>query len=128
MLRALIVDDHHLIRCGLKQVLERAFPSAVIGEAENGVDAMRRVVEKNWDIVVMDINMPGRSGLMVLEDIRIVRPKLPVLILSACSEDEFAIRVLKAGAAGFVPKETTHTELVKAIQKVMTGGKYITES
>ncbi len=127
-LRILIVDDHLLIRCGLKQILEREFPNVVIGEAQNGAEAIQQVAEKGWDVVIMDINMPGRSGLLVLQDIKHMQPKLPVLILSAYSEDEFALRVLKAGAVGFVPKESTHLELVKAVRKVLTGGKYITDS
>ncbi|MDB6026465.1 MAG: Response regulator, LuxR family [Verrucomicrobiales bacterium] len=127
-LRILIVDDHLLIRCGLKQILEREFPSVTVGEAQNGSEAIQQVAEKSWDVVVMDINMPGRSGLVVLQDLKHLHPKLPVLILSAYSEDEFALRVLKAGAAGFVAKESTHLELVKAIRKVLSGGKYITDS
>lgn len=127
-LRILIVDDHLLIRCGLKQILERELTNVTVGEAQNGAEAIQQVAEKSWDVVVMDINMPGRSGLLVLQDIKHMQPKLPVLILSAYSEEEFAVRVLKAGAAGFVPKESTHLELVKAIRKVLSGGKYITDS
>jgi DNA-binding NarL/FixJ family response regulator len=127
-LRILIVDDHLLIRCGLKQILEREFPNVVIGEAQNGPEAIQQVAEKQWDVVIMDINMPGPSGLVVLQDVKHLHPKLPVLILTAYSEDEFALRVLKAGAAGFVPKESTHLELVKAVRKVLGGGKYITDS
>jgi two-component system invasion response regulator UvrY len=127
-LRILIVDDHLLIRCGLKQILEREFPNVVVGEGQNGPEAIQQVAEKAWDVVVMDINMPGRSGLLVLQDLKHLNPKLPVLILSAYSEDEFALRVLKAGAAGFVAKESSHLELVKAIRKVLSGGKYITDS
>ncbi len=127
MVRLLIVDDHLLIRCGLKQILEAEFGKDIsIGEAENGQQAVEKVGQSNWDVVVMDINLPGRSGLVVLEDIKAMRPKLPVLMLSAYSEEEFVVRVLKAGAAGFIPKESTHLELVKAIRTVLAGGKHVT--
>jgi DNA-binding NarL/FixJ family response regulator len=128
MLRVLITDDHPLIRRGLKQVLQEGLGSVVVGEAQNAGEALEQIVKRSWDVAVMDITMPGRSGLDILRDIRNANPKLPVLILSMHSEDQFARRVLKAGAAGFIPKETAPEELIKAIRKVLSGGKYITPS
>ncbi len=129
MLRILIVDDHVLIRCGLKQILQADFgQSIVIGEAQNAPEAIEQITKNKWDVVIMDIGLPGRSGLLLLEDVRSMQPNLPVLILSACSEEEFAVRVLKAGAAGFIPKESTHVELVAAIKTVLAGGKHVTNA
>jgi two-component system invasion response regulator UvrY len=129
MLKALIVDDHVLIRCGLKQILQSEFGKNLLtGEAQNAREALEQVTKQNWDVVILDLNLPGRSGLLVLEDIKALRPKLPVLVLTACSEEEFAVRTLKAGASGFIPKESTHLELVQAIKTVMAGGKHVTNS
>ena len=126
MPKILITDDHALIRIGLKQVLLAGFGNCVIGEAEDAAQTLDQIHHGNWDVALLDITLPGRSGLDVLRDIKMIRPTLPVLILSACSEDQFAVRVLKIGAAGFVRKECAAGELVNAIKKVMTGGKYIT--
>ena len=103
-MRILITDDHALIRMGLKQLLQAGFGRAVIGEASNASEALQQISENEWDVVILDITMPGRSGVDILRDIKMLRPKLPVLILTASSEDQFAIRVLKVGAAGFVRK------------------------
>lgn len=128
MHRILITDDHALVRMGLKQLLQLSFGKCVIGEAQNGREAMEQVATKPWDVVVLDITMPGRSGVDVLRDIKTLKPELPVLILSACSEEQFAFRVLKAGASGFLRKESAPEELIAAIKQVMTGRKYITAS
>src|SRR5437773_9871320 len=132
MPRILITDDHALIRRGLKQILlegsERVgFGRLVVEEAENAEEALQKIKE-NWDVIVMDITMPGRSGLDVLKDIKLARPQLPVLILSMHSEDQFAVRMLKAGAAGYITKESAPQELVNAIKKVLSGGKYVSPS
>jgi DNA-binding NarL/FixJ family response regulator len=127
-MRILITDDHALIRMGLKQLLQVGISRAVIGEASNAAEALQQISEQPWDVVILDITMPGRSGVDILRDIKMLRPKLPVLILTASSEDQFAIRVLKVGAAGFVRKEMAPTELITAIKKVLTGGKYISQS
>jgi DNA-binding NarL/FixJ family response regulator len=127
-MRILITDDHALIRMGLKQLLQAGIGRAVIGEASNASEALQQISDKEWDIVILDITMPGRSGVDILRDIKMLRPKLPVLVLTACSEDQFAMRVLKVGAAGFVRKEMAPTELITAIKKVMSGGKYISQS
>src|SRR5437868_15529687 len=126
MIRVLITDDHALIRRGLKQVLEEGLPSVAVGEARNAREALDQIMKQKWDVVVMDITMPGRSGLDILRDIKLAQPNLPVLILSMHPEDQFAVRVLKSGAAGFIPKESAPEELIKAIRKVLAGGRYVT--
>jgi two-component system, NarL family, invasion response regulator UvrY len=129
MLRILIVDDHLLIRCGLKQILSTEFGNELeVGEAQNSREAIEQLAAKKWNVVVVDINLPGRSGLVLLHDIKAMYPKLPVLVLTACSEQEFAVRVLRAGASGFIAKESTHLELVQAIKKVVAGGKHVSSS
>ena len=128
MIRILITDDHALIRLGLKQLLIAGFGKTTIGEATNAREALDQISQKDWDAVLLDITMPGRSGLDVLRDIKMMKPKLPILILSACSEDQFALRVLKLGAAGYIKKESAPEELVAALKKVIAGKKYITAS
>jgi DNA-binding NarL/FixJ family response regulator len=124
-MRVLIADDHAIVRRGLKLILSEEFSRVVFGEARNGQEVLDQVWKEDWDIVVLDITMPGRSGLEVLKELKQLRPKLPVLILSMHSEDQFGMRVLKAGAAGYMTKENVPEELVKAIKKVIAGGKYI---
>jgi len=128
MLKVLIADDHAMIREGLKQVLRKAFSDAVIGEVQNAEEALELIRKKEWDLAVLDITMPGRSGLDILQDIKLARPKLPVLIMSMHGEDQFALRVLKAGAAGFISKHSAPEELVKAIRKILSGGRYVSAS
>jgi DNA-binding NarL/FixJ family response regulator len=128
MLKILLTDDHALIRRGLKHVVLEAFGNADIGEAQNAQDALDQIRKKDWDVVLMDITMPGRSGIDILRDIKLARPALPVLILSMHGEEQFGRRVLKAGAAGFIAKQSAPDELVKAIRKVLAGGKYVSDS
>lgn len=133
MTRILITDDHALIRRGLRQILVEGsdkvgFGRLVVEEAANAEEALQKIWKDHWDAVVMDISMPGRSGLDVLRDIKLARPQLPVLILSMHSEEQFAVRVLKAGAAGYITKASAPQELVQAIKKVMSGGKYVSPS
>ena len=128
MHRFLIADDHSVIRKGLKHFLLEAFPSAIIEEVGNAEDLLKRVSMEQWDIVISDISMPGRSGLEILQQVRLDHPKLPFLILSVHSEDQYAIRVLKAGASGFLNKEFVPGELIKAINLLLLGKKYITPS
>lgn len=109
----------------MKQVLLKSFASAHIGEAQNAEEALKRIRGENWDLAVMDITMPGRSGLDILKDVQLARPALPVLIMSMHGEDQFAVRVLKAGAAGFISKHSAPEELVGAIRKILAGGKYV---
>jgi two-component system, NarL family, invasion response regulator UvrY len=128
MRRFLIADDHDVVRRGLKQILLDAFPSAIIAEVANAEDLLKKVALEEWDVVISDISMPGRSGLEILQQIRLEHPKLPVLILSVYSEDNYAIRVLKAGASGYLNKESLADELVRAINHLLLGKKYITPS
>jgi DNA-binding NarL/FixJ family response regulator len=128
MNRILIADDHHVVRRGLKQILLEGFPGAIIEDVADAESLIKSAITKKWDIVITDLSMPGRSGLEALHQIRQSCPGLPVLILSVHSEDTYAIRVLKAGASGYINKETAPEELVKAVQQVLLGKKYITAS
>ncbi|MFQ5841653.1 MAG: response regulator [Thermodesulfobacteriota bacterium] len=125
MIKVLIADDHAVVRRGLKQILAETRDLVVAGEAVNGNQVLDRVRTDDLDVVVLDITMPGRSGLDILKVLRHERYKLPVLVLSIHSEDEYAVRVLKAGASGYMTKESAPDELVKAIRKVVAGGKYV---
>lgn len=113
------------MRQGLRLILADHFKKAIFGEARNAQEALNRVWKEKWDVVLLDVTMPGRSGLEVLREIRRSRPKLPVLVFSMHPEDQFAVRILKAGAAGYLTKESPAEELVGAIQKVVAGGRYI---
>ncbi len=124
----MLTDDHAVVRQGLKLILADRFKTARFGEANNATEALNRVWNEKWDVVVLDITMPGRSGLEVLKEIKRSRPKLPVLVLSMHPEDQFAVRMLKAGAAGYLTKESAGEELVGAIKKVVAGGRYISPS
>jgi two-component system invasion response regulator UvrY len=124
-MRILIADDHAVVRLGLKKILTEAFKKAVVGEATNSQEALERVWKEPWDIVILDLTMPGRSGLEVLKEIKRERPKLPVLILSMHPEDQFAVRLLKAGASGYMTKESAADELVGAVKKAVAGGRYV---
>ena len=125
MIRVLIADDHAVVRQGLKQILGNTPEMLVAGEATNGQEVLDKVRAETWDVVVLDISMPDRSGLDILKQLRSERPKLPVLVLSMYSEDQFAVRVLKAGACGYLTKDSAPDELVKAIRKVVSGGTYV---
>jgi len=127
-LKILLTDDHVVVRQGLKLILADHFKRAHFGEARNAQEAIESVSRNGWDVVVLDINMPGRSGLEVLREIKRIKPKLPILILSMNPEDQFAVRMLKAGAAGYLTKESAGGELVGAIEKVVNGGRYISPS
>ncbi len=128
MLRILIVDDHPIVRQGLKQILSEESDVKVMGEAQNSHEVLNLVQKQNWDVVILDITMPGRGGLDVLKELKQQRPKLPVLILSMHPEDQYAMRALKAGAAGYLTKESCTEELVKAIRKILNNGKYVSPS
>ncbi|MCC6191764.1 MAG: response regulator transcription factor [Anaerolineales bacterium] len=125
MLRVLIADDHAVVRQGLRQILAEIPELSAVGEAQNGEEALDQVRAEPWDVLVLDMSMPGRGGLDVLKDVRRERPQTRVLVLSMHPEDQFAVRLLKAGAAGYLTKESAPEELVAAVRKVMTGGKYI---
>jgi two-component system, NarL family, invasion response regulator UvrY len=126
MIQILIADDHAIVRRGLKLLLLEEYPSAEIGEVGDSESLVKSVIQKQWDVVICDISMPGRSGLDALSQIKQIAPKLPVLIMSMYPEDQYALRVLKAGAAGYLGKETIHDDIVKAIQTVRLGKKFIT--
>lgn len=125
MIQVLVADDHPLLRSGLKHVLQLEPDFGPPGEAENSEQVLDRLEERSWDVVVLDIAMPGRSGLETLSEIRKRRPGLPVLILSMHSEEQFAIRAIKAGASGYLTKSNAATELVRAIRRVLAGKKYV---
>ncbi len=125
MIHALIADDHAVVRRGLKELLTDCGRIAVDGEAGTARETLEKVRERDWDVLILDINLPDRSGLDILHDLKQERPQMPVLILTVCSEDQFAIRALRAGAAGYLTKESAPSQLVDAVQKVVSGGRYI---
>jgi DNA-binding NarL/FixJ family response regulator len=128
MIRVLIADDHTVVRRGLRQILLEGFPTAYVEEVPDAEELIKKIMQAEWDVVISDLSMPGRSGLEALQQIKQIQPKLPVLILSIHPEDQYAIRVLKAGAAGYLSKDMAPDELVNAVQRVMLGKKYITPS
>ena len=125
VVRVLIADDYPVTRRGLSEILKRAINDVVCGEAENAEQVLAQARSHKWDLVILDISMPGRSGLDVLADLKLEQPKLPVLVLSMHPEDQLGKRALKAGASGYMNKETAPEELIKAIQKVLAGGRYV---
>ncbi len=127
-IKILIADDHAIVREGLKQIVAEEKDILVAGEAENSEQMMELLEKEKWSLVVLDINMPGKSGLEALKDIKLQYPELPVLILSMFSEDQYGIRAIKAGASGYLKKVSAPTELVTAIRKIVSGGKYINPS
>lgn len=128
MINILIADDHAIVREGLKQIVAEEKDMLVCGEAEDAASLMDLLKKEKWSIVVLDINMPGKSGLEALKDIKQFYPDLPVLILSMFSEDQYGLRAIKAGASGYLKKVSAPTELVVAIRKIVSGRKYINAS
>jgi len=128
MMRALIIDDHEIVRRGLREIFSDEFSELEIGEAENSRVALELIATQDWDIVLLDINIPGRNGLEVMGEIKRLRPRTPVLVLSAYPEEEFAVRALKLGASGYVNKSLASGEIVAAAKKALAGGKYVTAS
>ena len=126
MIRVLIADDHTVVRRGLRQILLEGFPTAYVEEVPDAEELIKKIIQAEWDVVISHLSMPGRSGLDALSQIKQIAPKLPVLIMSMYPEDQYALRVLKAGAAGYLGKETIHDDIVKAIQTVQLGKKFIT--
>jgi DNA-binding NarL/FixJ family response regulator len=125
-MRILLADDHAVVRRGLRQILADEFPDAIFAEAGNAGEVIEFASKDEWSCIVLDITMPGRSGLEALRELKQFLPKVPVLVLSAHSEDQYALRVLKVGASGYLTKDHAPEELVKAVKKVISGGKYIT--
>jgi two-component system, NarL family, invasion response regulator UvrY len=128
MIRVLIADDHELVRRGVRGLLKDDFPEVVIGEALDAKQTLAAVEKNAWDLVLLDINMPGRNGLDVLQDLKRLYPELPVVILSAFPEKDFAVRAFKLGAAAYVSKESAANELLAAARKALAGGRYVTPS
>jgi len=125
MIKVLIADDHAILRRGLIEILTRELKGAECGEAENAQQVLAQVRSHDWDLVILDVTMPGRSGIDVLGDLKRVRPRLPVLVLSMHAEDQYGKRVLRAGASGYMNKDSAPEELIKAIQRVLAGGRYV---
>jgi two-component system invasion response regulator UvrY len=128
MIRILVVDDHAIVREGLKQILADVNDMAVRDEAAGGQEALTKIRSGEFDVVLLDISMPGRSGLEILKEIKAERPKLPVLILSMHAEEQYAVRTLRAGASGYLTKASAPDELIGAIRKVSCGRKYVSSS
>jgi DNA-binding NarL/FixJ family response regulator len=124
--RILTIDDHEVVREGVKGLF--ATGTAEFGEARSGGEAIKLILDQEWDIAILDISLAGRSGLDVLKEIRQVRPKLPVLVLSMHAEDQYAMRAFKAGASGYISKASSRDELRQAVLKVIKGGRYVSPS
>jgi DNA-binding NarL/FixJ family response regulator len=125
MIKVFFAEDHTIVREGLKQILADTKDIIVAGEAADGEEALARIREEDYDVVVMDISMPGKSGLEVLKELKEIRPGLPVLMLSMYPEDVYAVRSFRNGASGYLSKESAPTELIGAIRKVSAGSRYV---
>jgi two-component system invasion response regulator UvrY len=128
LLKILLADDHSVVRQGVKQILSEAFAQATFGEAQNANELLKLVGSERWDVAVLDLAMPGGNGLDTLKQIKQDHPQLPVLILSMFPEDQYAVRTIRAGAAGYLNKESAPEELVQAVRKILRGGVYISAS
>ncbi len=128
MTRILVVDDHELLRRGLRSILSSAFPELVLVEASDAKQALAAVEKEACDVALVDINLPGRSGLELLEDLRRLHPKMPVIVLSVHAERDYGLRAFKLGASGYVSKQSAEGELLWAVRKALTGGRYVTPS
>ena len=125
-MRILIVDDHKILRRGLREVVAEQFPGSEFGEADSSQSAVAAVHDWPWDLMLLDINIPGRSGLEVLKEVKQVAPKMPVLVISAYPEEDFAVRALKLRASGYLTKSSVADELPAAMKKALSGGRYVT--
>jgi DNA-binding NarL/FixJ family response regulator len=128
MIRILIADDHTVVREGLKQIVAETSDMVVADEATSGHEALNKALKNDYDVMVLDITMPGINGLDVLKQIKAQKPKLPILVLSVHPEEQYAVRCLKAGASGYLTKESASDELTAAIRKISQGKKYVTAS
>jgi DNA-binding NarL/FixJ family response regulator len=128
MIKILIADDHAVVRAGMKQIVNETPDIRVADEASTGQEVLNKILKQAYDVVVLDITMPGRSGLDILKEIKTFKPHLPILILSMHPEEQYAVRVLKAGAAGYLTKESIPTALVTALRKLAQGKKYISDA
>lgn len=128
MTRILLADDHVVVRQGLRQILSEHFTGALFEDAESGWEAVETARGGEWDLLILDISLPDKNGLDVLKELRHFCPKLPVLMLSMYPEEQFGVRALRAGAAGYLTKKTSAADLVAAVKKLLTGGKYVSPS
>jgi two-component system, NarL family, invasion response regulator UvrY len=128
MISVMVADDHPIVRAGLKQIIMDDRNLMLAGEASNGADLLEKIRHRDCDVIVMDLSMPGMDGLDLLKQLKIDKPHLPVIILTVHPESQYALRILKAGASGYVTKDSAADELIQAIRKVYRGGKYITPS
>jgi two-component system invasion response regulator UvrY len=128
MIRLMIADDHAVVREGVKHIISEIPDIVVAGEATNGSEVLAEIHKKDFDLLLLDIAMPGRDGLDILKEVKTQKPKLPVLILSMYREEQFVLRALKSGASGYLTKDSIPDELIKAVKKIAQGGKYITSS
>lgn len=125
VMKVIIADDHAIVRRGLIQILAEEYQNLLAREAQNANEVFKLLRENDWDIIILDISMPGKSGLEILKEVRHEHPKVPILVLTSHPEEQYAIRVLKAGAAGYMTKESAPEHLVEVIRKITRGGKYI---
>jgi DNA-binding NarL/FixJ family response regulator len=128
MIRVLVVDDHAVVRRGLKHLFAESGDISVAGEATSAEEALEKIRRSRWDVAVIDINLPDRDGLELIEQARIANPKLPLLVLTMYAEEQFAVRAVRLGAAGYVTKESAPEELMQAVRKVASGGRYVSPS
>jgi len=126
MIRVLLADDHRIVRAGLKELLSETGDIAVAGEANDGTEALARIREGEYDVAVLDMSMPGRSGIDLIRQVKQEKPRLPILVLSMHSEEQYAVRALKAGASGYLTKESAADQLVTAIRRIAAGGAFVT--
>ena len=126
MIRVLLADDHHVVRAGLKELLSGAGDIEVAGEATDGHEVLERIRAHDYDVAVLDMSMPGRSGIELIRLVKAEKPKLRILMLSMHSEAQWAVRSLRAGASGYLTKETAPDELIAAIRRIAAGGAYVT--
>jgi len=128
MTRVLIADDHEIVRHGLREILASSLGNVMVAEVANAADAINKIIDSDWDIVLLDINLPGRSGLEVLDESRRLRPGTRILVLTSYPEEQFAVRAFKLGASGYINKQSASDELVTAVRRILAGGKYVTSS
>ncbi len=126
--KILVADDHSAIRIGVKQICVSEFPNVVIGEATNYAEVFLKLASDNWDILILDIDLPGRNGLDILQQIKADKLKIPVLMFSFHGEEQIALRALKLGASGYLSKDAADMELVKAINQIVAGRKYLSQT
>lgn len=127
-IKVLVADDHMIVRAGLKQILSDTADLVVAGEAADGFEVLKKIREQAWDVLLLDMSMPGKSGIELIKQVKLEKPKLPILVLSMHQEDQYAIRAIKAGASGYLTKHSASTQLVDALRKVAGGGLFISPS